>query len=218
MPRIFRLLPETGIFHVVTRGNNRQKVFRDDKDYQYYLDLLKLYKEEHRFLLYHYCLMPNHVHLILETTSQTDLSRLMKQVNLSYAHHFRKLYKYFGHLWQGRFKSLLIERDSYLTACGRYIEMNPVRAKMVGNPEDYPWSTYRFYAFGRRDDLVDIDPLFDDSAKTQKERQLNYRHVFDEEAKPNLNARFLGSDAFVRRMEKTFGVRNLRNRRGRPKK
>ncbi len=155
MPRIFRLVLETGTLHILTRGNNRQRVFKDPKDYRHYLHLLKLCKEEHQFLLYHYCLMSNHVHLILGTTLKSNLSKLMKQINLRYAAYFRRRNRYCGYLWQGRFNSLLIERDRYLMACGRYIEMNPVRAKMVGNPGDYSSSTYRFYAYGKKDDLID---------------------------------------------------------------
>lgn len=216
MPRIFRLLPETAVLHILTRGNNRQQVFKDERDYQYYLRLLKLYKEEHRFLLYHYCLMPNHVHLILETTLLTNLSKLMKQINLAYLYHFRKRYQYWGHFWQGRFKSLLIDRDEYLIACGRYIESNPVRAKMVTACANYPWSSYKFYASGRKDGLIDIDPLYQDMGKTDKERQLHYRQSLDEENKPNFNLRFLGSPYFIEQMEERFGVKNLKNRRGRP--
>ncbi|MEW6375229.1 MAG: transposase [Thermodesulfobacteriota bacterium] len=218
MPRIFRLLPETGIIHILMRGNNRQRVFKDPKDYQHYLSILKLYKEEHGFLLYHYCLMPNHIHLILETTPKTNLSKLMKQINLRYAHYFRRRYRYWGHLWQGRFKSLLIERDSYLIACGRYVEMNPVRAKIINDPKDYPWSTYQFYAYGKRDDIVDIDPLYQELGKSEKEKQLSYRLTYYEESKPNLNVRFLGSSSFINRMEAKFGVKNLKNRKGRPAK
>ncbi|MDP2938464.1 MAG: transposase [Candidatus Omnitrophota bacterium] len=216
MPRISRLLPETGVFHILTRGNNRQKTFEDQKDYKYYLYLLKFYKEEHRFRLYHYCLMPNHVHLILETTPETNLSKLMKQINLAYMYHFRKRYHYWGHFWQGRFKSLLIDKDEYLITCGRYVESNPVRAKMVQNPGDYPWSSYRVYAQGAVDGLVDIDPLYEDLSKSPKERQKIYRDSIEQTQRINFNLRFLGSRSFINRMEEQFGVKNLRNRRGRP--
>jgi putative transposase len=157
-------------------------------------------------------------HLILETTPKTNLSKLMKQINLRYAFHFRRRNRYFGHLWQGRFKSLLIERDRYLMECGRYIERNPVRAKIVDNPGDYPWSTYKFYAHGKGDDLVDIDPLYQELGKTEKKSQLSYRGAFKGESWPNLNVRFLGSDSFIKEMEAKFGVKNLKNRRGRPVK
>lgn len=216
MPRIARILPETGIFHILARGNNRQKVFRDSEDYKYYLYILGLYKEEHKFLLYHYCLMSNHIHLILETTPQTYLSKLMKQINLRYLYHFRARYKYYGHFWQGRFKSLLIDKDNYLIVCGRYIEMNPLRANMVKSLEDYPWSSYKFYACGEKNDLIDSDPLYQDMGKTDKERQLHYRQSLTEEIKLNWNLRFLGSRSFIEKMEGEFGVKNVQNRRGRP--
>lgn len=96
--------------------------------------------------------------------------------------------------------------------------MNPVRAKIVENPGDYPWSTYKFYAYERGDDLVNIDPLYQELGKTEKERQLSYRRAFKEELRPNLNVRFLGSESFIEEMEAKFGVKNLKNRRGRPVK
>lgn len=96
--------------------------------------------------------------------------------------------------------------------------MNPVRAKIVSIPGDYPWSSYKFYAYGKGDDLIDIDPLYLGLGKTDKERQLSYRELFNEEIKLNLNLRFLGSHSFVEKMEKKFGVKNLKNRRGRPPK
>jgi putative transposase len=145
MPRSARILPEQGIFHIMARGNNRQEIFKDKEDFEQYIYLLKLYKEQHLFKLYHYCLMSNHLHLILETTPSTNLPKLMKQISLSYMHYFRRRYRYYGHFWQGRYKSLLIEKDSYLLTCGKYIEMNPVRAKMVAFPEEHPWSSYRTY-------------------------------------------------------------------------
>ncbi len=105
MPRIFRILPEKGVFHILTRGNNRQKIFKDDTDYKRYLSLLEFYKQEHKFLLYHYCLMSNHVHLIIETTPKTSLAKLMKQVNLAYLYHFRKRYSYYGHFCKAAIKA-----------------------------------------------------------------------------------------------------------------
>lgn len=216
MPRIFRFLPEIGVFHILSRGNNRQKVFRDDKDYQFYLELLQRYKEEHNFLLYHYCLMPNHVHLILETTRQTDLSKLMKQINLKYHYYFRRRYRYCGHLWQGRFKSLLIEKDSYLIACARYIERNPVRAKMVEKAEDYRWSSYLYYVNGKNNPLLDRDPLYQGLGVDDKKRQESYQLSLDKTHTPNLNLRFIGSNPFIKAMEEKFGIKNLKSKRGRP--
>jgi len=217
MPRIFRIIPEEGVFHILTRGNNRQEVFHDAADFRRYIDFLKDYKQEHKFLLYHWCLMPNHVHLIIEITFKTDLAKLMKQINLAYLYHYKKRYFYSGHLWQGRYKSLIIDKDEYLITCGRYIELNPVRAKLAKDPKDYKWSSYNIYAYGKKDDITDIDPLYSGLGKNDKERQKNYRLPIQEESF-NLNTRFLGSESFIRKMEKKFGVENLKNKRGRPKK
>jgi len=216
MPRIFRILPETGVFHILTRGNNQGKVFIGNKDHLFYLNLLKEYKSEHNFMLYHYCLMPNHVHLVLETTPKTDLPMLMKQINLKYFYHFKKRYSYCGHLWQGRFKSLLIEKDKYLIACGRYIELNPVRARIVNSPEKYPYSSFKFYAQGIKDSILNINPLYVGLGKTNQLRQANYRKLFEEEIRVNLNLRFFGSDGFIRDMERKFRINNFKERRGRP--
>jgi len=219
MPRIFRILPEEGIVHILTRGNNRQKVFRDSLDYKTYLDLLKAYKEEHRFLLYHYCLMLNHVHLVIEITSKTDLPRFMKQINLAYLYHYKKRYSYCGHLWQGRYKSLLISKDEYLITCGRYIELNPVKARIVNDPKDYKWSSYNVYAYGKKDGIVDYNPLYTDLGKTELKRRRDYREqIKNVMEKINLDVRFLGSEEFVARMEKKFKVKNLKGARGRPKR
>ncbi len=216
MPRIFRILPEEGVLHILTRGNNRQEVFQDNADYKHYLHFLKFYKEEHNFFLYHYCLMPNHVHLIIETTQRTILAKLMKQINLAYLYHYKKRYSYFGHLWQGRYKSLIIDKDEYLITCGRYIELNPVRAKLVEDPKDYKWSSYNAYAYGKMDGITDMDLLYDSLGKTHEERQESYRLPIQEET-VNLNLRFLGSKRFINKMEEKFGVDNLKAKRGRPK-
>ena len=216
MPRRFRILPKTGVFHILTRGNNHRKVFIDDEDYCFYIKLLEECKSEHKSLLYHYCLMPNHIHLILEITAKTNLSVLMKQINLRYFYHFKKRYSYDGHLWQGRFKSLLIEKDRYLIACARYIELNPVRAKMVDSAEKYLYSSFRFYACGFKNSVVDSNPLYATLGRTSQSRQSNYQKFLEEESRVNLNLRFYGSNGFIKHMEERFGIPNLKGKRGRP--
>ncbi|GAH93854.1 unnamed protein product [marine sediment metagenome] len=122
MPRIKRIYLEEGIFHILARGNNKQWLFEDKSDFKYYLDILKRLKKEQPFLLYHYILMNNHVHLLIETNQKTELSKLMKRINLLYYNHYRRKYNYAGHFWQDRFKSILVSKDEYLLACGLYIE------------------------------------------------------------------------------------------------
>ena len=160
MPRIARIAPRDQIFHILTRGNNRQDVFRDEIDYQKYLEILERYKEKYQFKIYHYVLMKNHVHLVLEPQGEGgSLAEIMKGINLSYAQHYKRKYDHIGHFWQDRFKSILISRDQYLLACGSYVELNPVRAGIVKDPRDYRWSSYRAYAYGKKDSLIDKHPI-----------------------------------------------------------
>ena len=146
----------------------------------------------------------------------------MKRINLSYYQHYKKRYGYSGHFWQDRFKSLLIERDAYLLACGFYIERNPVRAKMVKFPEQYPYSSYPYYAFGKDDPLLDKDPCYETLGKDDSQRQNEYRRLVLDGAEQVSQAIsrqvFLGSAGFIKRMEKKFGVSNIRLEKGRPKK
>jgi len=130
-----RTAPRDHIFHILTRGNNRQDVFRDETDYHKYLEILNRYKEKYQFKLYHYVLMKNHVHLVLEPQAEGgSLMEIMKGINLSYAQHYKRKYHHVGHFWQDRFKSILISRDQYLLACGSYVELNPVRAGIAKDP------------------------------------------------------------------------------------
>ena len=177
MPRGPRILVDGGTYHVLTRGNNGQPVFHGDADFQRYLQLLATYVKEHDLRLYHFALMPNHVHLVLEVSRGPMLSKAMSGLNLSYMFYYRKRYRYTGHLWQGRFKSLLIDRDSYLLECGRYVELNPVRAGMTRTPGEYLWTSYRTYASGADHSFLAVTqhPLYPTLGQTAIERQARYR-------------------------------------------
>jgi putative transposase len=129
-------------YHIITRGNQRQKIFRKEGDYRGYLEKLKKYKRRHKFRLYGFCLMPNHVHLIGEIDEKENLAKFMHGINRSYTAYFNKEYKKVGHLWQGRFKSKIIVKDEYLINCINYIELNPIRANMAQSPNEYRWSSY----------------------------------------------------------------------------
>lgn len=130
-------------------------------DYQRYLEILKRYKEKYQFKIYHYVLMNKHVHLILEPhETGGSLSEIMKEENLSYAQYYKRKYNHVGHFWQDRFKSILISRDHYLLTCGSYVELNPAKAGVVNNPKDYRWSSYQAYAYGKKDPLIDENPIY----------------------------------------------------------
>ena len=175
MPRRPRVLTDSGIYHVITRGNNKQVLFRARDDFETYLRLLQLMKSEYRFHLYHYCLMSNHAHLLMRFFDTEGFQKVMQRVNLTYAKRYSRLYDYSGHVFQDRFKSLPIEDESYLLECGRYIERNSLKAGVVKDLKDYPWSSYSFYAYGKSNSLLNENPLYLDLGSSLEERQLNYR-------------------------------------------
>jgi putative transposase len=143
MPSRSRLLIDRACYHIITRGNQRQAVFVLPRDYQKYISNLRKYTKKYRFLLYGFCLMPNHVHLLGEPVELKNLSKFMQCLNRSYTAYFNKHYQKVGHLWQERFISKVILKDQYLLSCIEYIEFNPVRAKIVNTPADYTWSSYK---------------------------------------------------------------------------
>lgn len=145
-------------YHVIARGNRHQKIFIDDQDYQRYLSFLKEYKKKYECILYAYVLMPNHVHLLVEV-GETPLSRLMQNLQFRYTRNFNIRYRKWGHLFQGRYKAILCQKDSYFLELSAYIHLNPVRAGLVKDPLRYPWSSYRIYVKGEKQPLIDTDFL-----------------------------------------------------------
>lgn len=144
MPKKPREISDPGLYHVINRGNNKMQTFRDRDDFEHYLNLLRKYKSQFNFKLYAFCLMPNHVHLLLETAGpDKGISRLMHRLNLAYSAWFQIRHQWKGHVWQGPFHSFLVEKERYLYACARYIELNPCRAGLVTDPITYPWSSLR---------------------------------------------------------------------------
>jgi putative transposase len=143
-----------GLYHVITRGNRGLKVFRRDQDYRLYLKFLEEYKGRYDFLLYAYGLMPTHFHFLIEV-GQVPLSKVMQSLQFRYTRNYNLRYQGWGHLFQGRYKAILCEKDSYLLELSAYIHLNPVRAKLVKDPAEYPWSSYREYLKGGSGGLVD---------------------------------------------------------------
>ncbi len=146
------------LYHVIVRGNQRRKTFRTDADYKAYLDRLEKYRAQCQVRIYAYCLMPNHVHLLVET-GNTPLARFMQGVQQSYTQYFNLRYRKVGHLFQGRYKAIICERDKYLLALVRYIHLNGVRAKLTGRPEQYVYSGHRSYLRNGTDRIVDTTPI-----------------------------------------------------------
>jgi putative transposase len=177
MPRAARQVDQNGIYHVICRGNNKSMIFHDENDRLFYKALLKDTKNRLPFRLLHYVLMGNHVHLLIALEPAGPLSNIMKKISQSYAEYYCRRYGHVGHVWQGRYKNLHVNRDSYLLACGIYIEMNPVRANITASPGEFPWSSYKHYAFGRRDELVDDDPLYSALGSNNEQRRVSYQRL-----------------------------------------
>lgn len=147
MSNLPRVLVDNACYHLIARGNQKQQVFLDKKDFKEYLNRLRYYKKKFDFKLYAYCLMPNHIHLMGQIEVAKNLSKFMHGVTLSYTAYFNNKYTEVGHLWQGRFKNKVIVKDQYLIDCINYIELNPVRKELVKTPNEYIWSSYRERVF-----------------------------------------------------------------------
>ncbi len=154
MPRGARILLENVCYHILVRGNQKQKIFLEEDDYRKYLKLISRYKIRFGFKLYGFCLMPNHVHIMIEPRIPREISKAIGGISLSYAQWFNKKYKNVGHLWQDRFKSFIVEKNQYLINCINYIELNPMRAGIIKDPIEYRWSSYKARLTGTKENLL----------------------------------------------------------------
>ena len=143
MARLSRAFVDHGCYHITSRGNQQREVFKERGDYIKYLDILERAKKKYEIMLYAYCLMPNHAHLLIELNRARAMSKFMHWLNRGYSAYFNTKYEMVGHIWQGRFKSKPILKDRYLINSATYIEENPVRANMVNDIAEYEWSSYR---------------------------------------------------------------------------
>lgn len=226
MPRVARIAPSGYIYHILTRGNNRQDIFKAEEDYGKYIYIVRSYKEKYLFKLYHYALMANHVHLVLETIEDgSSLAEVMKGINLSYAPYYKKTYGHIGHFWQDRYKSILISKDNYLLACGSYVELNPVRAGIVENPKDYRWSSYNVDAYGKKDLLVDEHPIYQELSTKETDRRKRYREFVKgvlkarNAMKGEMDRRIIyGNKDFIDAIKRGYELKALIKPKGRPKK
>jgi putative transposase len=159
-------------YHVTNRGNNRDIIFVEPEDYEKFLGLLYRFKLKYQFKLFSYCLMTNHIHLLIKTSQQGSISKIMQSLTVAHTRHFHYKYKRCGHVWQGRFSSPVVSDDEYLLTAMRYIEQNPLRARMVKRIEDYRWSSYRLNARIEKSKLIDRDynPVFQSLGGSDDER------------------------------------------------
>lgn len=140
--------------------------------------------------------MPSHIHLLIQTNKATDFSVFMKKISLSYYHYFKKKYGWIGHFWQNRFKSKPVGKDEYFIQCGKYIELNPVRAGIVKEPQEYPYSSYNYYVQGKENDLLTEDLFYQELGNNRKEREDSYQKlIIDEIIKETYNKDVWGSNS-----------------------
>jgi REP element-mobilizing transposase RayT len=186
MARRPRIEYEGAFYHVITRGNQRQRIFKSEKDYGKYLEILADYKDRYKYSLYAYVLMNNHVHLLIET-QKAPLSKILQGINQRYTLYFNTKYRTVGHLFQGRYKAILCNKDEYLLSLIKYIHLNPVRAGIVKRLEEYRWSSHRVYS-GDSDEkgLVDTDQVFGFFSEHSIRAKKQYRD-------------YIGEDSVVRR-------------------
>lgn len=164
-------------YHIIARGNNKMHIFHDKEDYEYYTHLLFSAVKIFDIKMYHYVLMPNHVHTLM-IPSEKGLSSLMHMIQSSYAKYFCKKYEYVGRVWQGRYKNILIDSDAYLFACGNYIELNPVRAGLADTPENWIYSSYNVYSRGEASEFIQHDPFYLNLGNSNNERKHLFKKLF----------------------------------------
>jgi putative transposase len=179
MARLPRIVIPGQALHIIQRGNNRQPCFFADDDYRYYLDSLKDAAARYGGQVHAYVLMTNHVHLLLTPEFAETPSMVLQSVGRRYVRYVNQVYRRSGTLWEGRYKSTLIDSDRYLLTCSRYIELNPVRARMVDHPGDYRWSSYICNASGETGSFISPHPLYLAMGNAPPVRALAYRALFD---------------------------------------
>lgn len=212
--------------HVIQRGNNREPCFFAEEDYRRYLDDLSESASKFHCRFHAYILMTNHVHLLVTPMMESGISQMMQALGRRYVYYVNKTYKRTGTLWEGRYKSSLIDSDHYLLTYMRYIELNPVRANMVNHPSEYKWSSYHANAQGSVDQLIEPHPLYleldDDPVKRQEVYRELFRHHMDNdllhEIRESLNHELvLGQSYFKDKIEEMTKRQTRLGMPGRPR-
>ena len=227
MPRPARIEVPGVPLHIVQRGNNRADCFFSDMDRRFYLKCLAEAASARGCEVHAYVLMSNHVHLLVTPGTQGATSSMLQDLGRQYVRTVNRAHNRSGTLWEGRFKSNLIDTERYLWTCHRYIELNPVRAGIVSRPGDYTWSSHRYYAIGKPDRVVTPHGLYATLGANAVACRFAFLAVFGD-ALPEVEIErlrtavqrgwALGSDSFVEKMQKKLGRSIRPPRRGRPRK
>ena len=225
MARLKRIGPLGIPQHIIQRGNNRQVCFASEQDMAVYANLLHEYSKEFSVSVHAWVFMTNHVHLLATPHIDQGISRMMQAQGRRYVRYFNREYQRSGTLWEGRFKSSLVQSESYLLHCQRYIELNPVRANMVADPSDYKWSSYQHNALGKNAALCTPHEEYLRLGTMDKERQEVYRELFRYHVDGDLmddirsaanKGLALGGERFKNEIEQLLGRRVRAAKMGRP--
>jgi putative transposase len=225
MPRRPRIKLANVPQHVVQRGINREPCFFADEDYHCYLHWLHKSAADWHCAIHAYVLMTNHVHLLATAEKPDGIAKLMQAIGRRYVQYINRSYRRTGSLWEGRFKSSVVQAEDYLLTCMRYIELNPVRANMAKDPAQYRWSSYRHNGLGQADERIAPHPLYLGLGRNESDRLAAYRALFRSELDGAALADIrlalsqgqpLGSERFSEMMCAAVGVRRAQRRSGRP--
>lgn len=226
MARLTRFSPVDIPVHIIQRGNNRQVCFVAEEDYESYCEWLWEYSQKYKVDVHAWVLMTNHVHLLCTPRQDNAVSLMMQSLGRRYVRYFNYVYKRSGTLWEGRYKSCLVQEERYLIEVYRYIELNPVRAGMIISPGEYRWSSYASNAEGKSSVLCTPHPVYLALGKNSLERWKSYQSLFNnqvenpkllQEIRENTNKGLaIGHNKFKDEIEKLTGRRVTTAKRGRP--
>jgi putative transposase len=214
MPSRPRYCPAGYPVHVIQRGNDRQLCFAEESDLAAYASWLQEYADQYNVQVHGWVFMTNHVHLLLTPQTDAGISKLMQTLGRLYVRYFNHRYQRSGTLFEGRYRSSLVQQEEYLLACQRYIELNPVRAGLVHDPGDYRWSSYRAHAFGVEPAIWSPHELYNALGQDSAARQANYRALFKEALEMEVTAKIrlctdkglvLGTERFRERVKLLTG-------------
>jgi len=223
MARLPRYCPGGVPQHVIQRGNNRSICFASHADMATYAQILQEAASKHRLDIHGWVFMTNHIHLLVTPAGDDALSKTMQTLGRRYVRYFNHSYQRTGTLFEGRFKSCIVQTNRYFLLCQRYIELNPVRAGMDRDPADYIWSSYRANGLGQRSMLWQPHPQYLALGSTPQERQMRYRALFQPHVEDSMlldirqsinQGLALGSDKFKQQIEAMGGRRQLHLKRG----
>ena len=212
--------------HIIQQGHDGQQIFFEDQDYQYFHDCLDAAAYNYQLKVHAYVLMPDHVHILATPGRIDSISRTTQSIGRNYVQYFNECYGGSGTLWEGRYRATVIESRQYLLTCSRYIELNPVRNKLVKTPADYRWSSYAHNALGEVDEMITGHKEYLSLGSDSKARAKAYRGLFTQKIDADMAQKItdatvkgwvLGDSKFACKIEKLSGRRATQLPKGRPK-